>query len=380
MGQRDGALSAALADLNGGRVLEAIDSLKQIVRKQTESGPACYYLSRIYTEMAELDVAERYLDRAIAADPKKGPYYYQSGVIRQRQKRWREALTLFDRALNLGVGADEAAVWRSIGNVRAQLFEREGAREAYENSLRIQARDARTHLAFGQFLLEGNDLQKAVAELQATVDLEPRLPGALASLGRAYRRLADWPSAVATLTKALELDSADLESRYGLGQVLLAMGRSEEGRKELEIYRRVDDQVSQADRYFDTATARVAAGELAEAQKLLELSIELAPSYSPALHALGKVLLDREKPQEAASMLRRAAALNPVSAAIHFDFGTAYLRIGNLPEAVEETRRALVLDDENARYHRQLGEIYTRLGRIPEGRDELKTAAELESR
>jgi tetratricopeptide (TPR) repeat protein len=376
----EGTLPAALADLNVGNVVYAVDKLKQISPKEPESGPAYYYLSRIYTEMGELDAAERYLNRAIAADPKKGAYYYQSGVIRQRQKKSREALALFERALSLGVGGDEAAVWRNIGNVRAQLFEREGALEAYESSLRIEPNDARTRLALGQFLLDKDDPQKAIVHLRAAVDLEPKLRGALASLGRAYRRLGDTTSAVAILKRALELDSADQESRYSLGQVLLSMGRTDEGRKELDIYQRVTDQVSQADRNYDAATAHIAAGKFAEAQKLLEQAVGLAPAYSPALHALGNVLLERGKPREATEMFRRAAALNPVSAAIHFGLGTAYFRTGKLPEAAEETRRALILDEDNARYHRQMGEIYLKLGRSDQSREEFKTAAQLESR
>ncbi len=380
MGQREGSLADALADLNGGRVLEAIDGLKRIARTQTESGVTFFYLSRIYTEMGELEVAERYLDRAIAANPAQGAYYFQSGVIRQHEKKWREALALFERALNLGIGADEAAVWRNIANVRARLFERDSALAAYETSLRLRPGDARTRLALGQFLLERNDLQGAVEQLRVAVENEPKLPGALASLGRAYGRLGDTSSAAAILRRAGELDPTDQESRYSLGQLLLATVDEEEGSRELATYRQIADKVSQADRNFDAATALLAAGKLAEAQKLLEQVAALAPNYSPALGALGNVLLERGRPREAVDSFRRAAALNPLSASIHFGFGTALFRTNNLTEALEETRRAIVLDDQNPHYHRQMGEIYLKSGRTAEGRDEQRVADELESR
>jgi tetratricopeptide (TPR) repeat protein len=378
--QSNASLPAALADLNSGKILDAIDKLKQIARKETDSGPAYYFLSRIYTEMGELNAAEGYLNRAITADPNRGEYYYQSGMIRQRQKKSREALALFERALSLGVGRDEAAVWRNIGNVRAQLFEREGALEAYQASLRIQPNDVRTRLAVGQFLLDKDEPQKAVVHLRAAVDLDPKLPGALASLGLAYRRLGDTASAAATLKRALELVPTDQDSRYSLGQVLLSMGQLEEGRKELQSYQRVTEQVSQADRNYDAATTHIAAGKYAEAQKLLEETLTLAPAYSPALRELGNVLLERGKAREAAEVFKRAVTLNPVSAAIHFGLGAAYFRTNNLTDAAEETRRALLLDEDNARYHRQMGEIYLKLGRTDEGRAEIKTAAQLESR
>jgi tetratricopeptide (TPR) repeat protein len=330
--------------------------------------------------MGELKVAERYLGRAIAVDPKQGAYYYQSGVVRQREKKWREALVLFERALDLGVGGDEAAVWRNIGNVRAKLFERDAALEAYETSLEIQPQDARTRLALGQFLLERDDPQRAVEQLRVAVEREPKLPGALASLGRAYGRLGDSPSSAAILRKAVELDPTDQESRYSLGQLLLMMGHEDEGRRELETYRQIADQVSQADRRFDAATALLAAGKPSEAQKLLEQVVALAPNYSPALGALGTVLLERGRPKEAVDVFRRAADLNPLSASIHFGFGTALFRTDKLAEALEETRRAIVLDDQNPQYRRQMGEIYLKSGRIAEGRDEMRVADELELR
>ena len=380
MVQREGTLSAALADLNGGRVFEAIDELKRIAQTETASGAAFYYLSRIYTEMGELKVAERYLERAIAVDPKQGAYYHQSGVIRQREKKWRDALVLFERALDLGAGADEAAVWRNIGNVRAKLFERDAALEAYETSLRIQPQDARTRLALGQFLLERDDPQRAVEQLRVAVEKEPKLPGALTSLGRAYGRVGDTTSAVAILRRAVELDPADQESRYSLGQLLLTMGHEEEGRKELETYRQIADQVSQADRHFDAATAFLAAGKTADAQKLLEQVLVLAPNYSPALGALGNVLVERGRPKEAVDVFSRAADLNPLSDSIHFGFGRALFRTNKLAEALEETRRAIVLDDQNPHYHRQMGEIYLKSGKTTEGRAEMRVADELESR
>jgi len=380
MAAREDTVPAALGDLNGGKVFDAIDRLKRITQNSTESGSAYFYLSRIYTEMGELEVAERYLDRAISENPDLGPYYYQRAVIRQRQKKWREALTLLEQALKLGVGGDEAAVWRNIGNVQVELFERDEALEAYETALRIQPTDARTLLALGQFFLERNAAEDAVMHLRAAADIELKLPGALASLGRAYRRIGDSSSAVAVLERAVQLDASDQESRYSLGQLLLETGRNDEGRKNLETYRQIAAAISQADRDYDEAMKSRASGDLAAAQKQLEQVLSSAPSYGRALTALGSVLLQRNKPKEAEERFRRAVALNPVGADNHFGLGTAYLRDGKLADALEETRRATVLDDRDARYRRQMAEILTRMGRIQEARAESKTADELELR
>src|SRR5215831_10571127 len=99
MPSRDSSFSAALSDLQKGRVLESIEQFKQIVRDDPMNGAAFFYLSSLYTEMSQYVVAERYLQRALEINPRQGVYYHQQGLIRYRQKQWRAALELFKRAL-----------------------------------------------------------------------------------------------------------------------------------------------------------------------------------------------------------------------------------------------------------------------------------------
>src|SRR5438132_13743140 len=89
MSSRDSSLSAALAELDKGHVLESIQQFKQIVRSDPANGPAYFYLSTLYTEMKEYAFAERYLQRAMEVGPNQGAHYYQLGLIRYRQKQWR---------------------------------------------------------------------------------------------------------------------------------------------------------------------------------------------------------------------------------------------------------------------------------------------------
>src|SRR5438105_6359895 len=103
------SISSALAQLNQGRVLEAIDEFKQIVRSDPANGPAYFYLSTLYTQLNEFEVAERYLTRAMELNPKQSAHYLQWGLIRYRQKQYRPALEFLKHALELGPGSYEAS-------------------------------------------------------------------------------------------------------------------------------------------------------------------------------------------------------------------------------------------------------------------------------
>jgi tetratricopeptide (TPR) repeat protein len=363
MPSRDAALSSALAELNKGRVLEAIEQFKQIVQSDSANGPAWFYLSTLYTQMNEYDFAERYLQRAMELNPKQGAHYRQMGLIRYRQKQWRAALSFFKQALEIGAGNNEAAVWSNIGDVQSELFDRDAALEAYETAFRIQPQDAHTRLALGRFYLERSEPDRALLHLRAALELDPMLRAVYPVLGRAYRQTGDLPSALAILKRALESDPADQESRYALGQVLLAMDRVEEGRRELDTYERIRQQVERANRSYEAGMSRLEARASSDAEKLLTEAVHLAPSYGPALSALGTLLLDRGSPEKAANFLKRAVEANPINAASWFSLGAAYFKNGKLAEALQAAKRAVVLNEEEGQYQRLLDEIQEKIRR-----------------
>src|SRR5262249_5283478 len=185
MSSRDAYLSSALQELNKGRVIESIEQLKSLLRADATNGGAYFYLSIVYTQMSELDAAERYLRRAMELGPNQASHYYQLGVIRYRQKQWRAALGFFNQALQFKPGSNEAAVWRSIGDVQVELFDRAAALEAYEKAVAVQPRDAATQFALGRFYLERSEPVRAIPYLRTALDVDPTLAAVYPVLGRA---------------------------------------------------------------------------------------------------------------------------------------------------------------------------------------------------
>jgi tetratricopeptide (TPR) repeat protein len=361
MSSHDSSLSAALAELDKGHVLESIRQLKQIVRRNPTEGSAHFYLSTLYNQMGEYAVAERYVQRAIEINPKQGEYYHQLGLIRFRQKQWAAALGLFKQALEIGAGKNETRVWKSIGDVELELFDRDAALQAYTQALRIEPNDAQTRLALGGFYLERGEPDRAIDLLLAALESDPLLRAAHPLLGRAYRQNGNLSSAENVLKKTLDTSPADQESRYALGQTLLAMGRADEAREELDKYETIRQQVTSANTNYKTALARLADGKFAEAEKLLRDSVRLAPRYGPALHSLGSLLLDRGSPDKALSFLDRAVEVNPLNAATWYSMGSDYFKTGKTADALEAAQRAVVLDEDDKRYQGLVTEIQERL-------------------
>ncbi len=375
-----GATTAAVAELNKGNVFEAVRQLKEIAGAEPSSAGAYFYLSTVYTGLGYNDKAYRYLEAAMKADPGQGAYYYQLGVIRSREGCRPEALKAFQQALQRGMGKDESQAWRQVGDVYVDLFELEKAVEAYQNSIKLDPNDAAAHLALGKLYLDRNNTDPAIVELSTALKLSADLEGVHAGLGRAFRAAGDSAAAINILKRGVERNTSDQAARYVLGQTLLSLGRTDEGRREMDEYRRVQERISQTNSLFESGVQRAQAGELDRAENLLKETLQLAPQYAAALRVLGAVLLNRGNTQRALEVLQQALTSNPLNAETYFDMATAYFRSGKLSDALEMAGRALIIEEEDARYYSLLGDIYLKMKRPTEARAAVERAAQLRSR
>jgi tetratricopeptide (TPR) repeat protein len=361
MPSRDAAVSTALADLEKGHALESIQKFKEIIRSNPTNASSYFYLSTLYTQMNEYAVAERYLNRAMELNPKQGAHYYQLGLIRYRQKQWVAALNLYKRALELGSGNNDARVWRSIGDVQLDLFNRDAGLQAYTEALRLQPRDAQTRLALGRFYLERGEPERATEHLVMALEIDPALRAVYPILGRAYRQSGQLPSAVTVLKKELDDDPSDQESRYALGQTLLALGRADEGREALDKYESIRQQIANAEANYKAALQRLDDNKFSDAERLLREALLFAPTYGPALHSIGKLLLDRGSADKALPFLERAVQSNPLNAESWYSLGATYLKLGKTNQALAAANNAITLNEDETQYQRLLREIQERL-------------------
>jgi predicted Zn-dependent protease len=194
------------------------------------------------------------------------------------------------------------------------------------------------------------------------------------------RAAGDPGAAINILRQRVERHPSDQEARYVLGQTLLSLGRTDEGRREMDEYRSVEERISQTNSLFESAVERAQAGELDRAENLLKDTLRLAPQYAPALRVLGAVLLNRGNIQRAMEMLQQALSSNPLESESYFGVATAYFRSGKLAEALESAGRALILEEEDHRYYSLLGDIYAKMKRPNEAREAVERAAQLKSR
>ena len=147
-------------------------------------------------------VAAKYEQRAAAA-PKDGFAQYLLGVVYATTGRFDAAMTAFDRTRQLG-GAGVRLPLR-VAAIHLRRGHADAARAVLEPYVAAHGNDAYARGLLGQALLAVGEEDKAVAQLEASVALDPTLAESYRLLGLTYGRAGREGDAFYCLGKAFAL-------------------------------------------------------------------------------------------------------------------------------------------------------------------------------
>ncbi|MBZ5524901.1 MAG: tetratricopeptide repeat protein [Acidobacteriia bacterium] len=264
---------------------------------------------------------------------------------------------------------------RSLGDMRSGAQSQEVLRlaiEQYEAIIKIEPANAENHLLLGRLYTLNKDMLKAETEFKAANQADPNSEEAVvnlaylyneegdtkravealnsvpegartakiyAALGYTYEQQKDYKQAIASYSRALELDRDNLDAMRGLAQNLTNDNQTEAALKQYLVVEDADPQDPQAPMRISEIYRRMGKFDLAldhlkKAAALAPESMEIAYNSSMLLEAQGKY-------DEAAEILQKL-----VTRTTHSD--------GNYTTG-ERNNRALFLD--------RLGNIYRTEGR-----------------
>jgi tetratricopeptide (TPR) repeat protein len=171
------------------------------------------------------------------------------------------------------------------------------ARKTFANVFSVPPDSAMAYLMFGKFLVRQRLEDRAVPEIQAGLQRDPRLAMAHFLLGEIDLYKGDVPAAVDELNKELAINPT----------VWL-------------VYWRLGDAYVRLEKYE-------------EAEKVLKQAVWLNETSSGAYILLGQVALKRDDPGLAAGFLERAVKLDPQNDYVHYFLAKAYQGLGRPAEA-----------------------------------------------
>jgi tetratricopeptide (TPR) repeat protein len=312
----------------------AIEHLRSAIALAPADERARLLLADVLLDDGRASEAERELKQSLDAGMRSGQVHYRLAQLYRRQSLLTEAVRELEASAVFGpvIGADY--FYLTLGATHVDRAQFDAAVTAYQRRIEINPNNAAAHRQLGEiYFLQGRH-GEALAEFAAATWLDPADARARAAAGQVHVRMLNYADAVTALRSALSIDPYLREARYALGISLLRLGKTDEGRGELDTFQR--QQVE------------------AEATGQREFQLE-------ALRRDASRALAGGASEQAIGLFETALAADPSSARSHRDLGLALMRARRFQDAIAHLETAQRIDG-TAEGFRLLAEAFAALG------------------
>ncbi len=284
---------------------------------------------------------------------------YESG-------RWEDALRELTEALR--VNPDNGEWHFNLGLTLEAMGRNTEAIQAFQRAIDLKVEDVEALNILGVALSRDNRFDEALPCFDRAQQLDPTDPASYANRIALYAQRADREQAELMFYLALGVDEDHDRAYFNMGQCLLDVGEFD---KALSCFKKVlhlnrsDDQI-----HGRLAATHWARGDRERAYRGYIRQLRRQPGDVEALLELGNLLIEMNRPLEAAEKFRRVIELEPTHAQAFSYLGEMALRAGQVDPARHALARA-------ARFDPALFGVRTKLAVIALGAGDAKQARRL---
>jgi len=328
-----------LVETADGRLTEAVELLGRAVLLNPNDERARLAVAEARIDAGDLDAAVESLRATIEILPDSAGAHLALADAYQRQGARAEAIGELEATLRLGPLLGANTIHNTIGGLERDRQDFEGAASAYEAAVALVPDDPGAHLSLGKVYYDQGRQTEAFAEFWVATRLAPTSVAAWTAMSQVHLRERRYDEALATSLRALRLDAQVREARYVYATTLIRLGRADEGRREMEIYERLQaEDAARRDGALRLGALRrdaelaTADGEHARAAELLHQAFLLDPRASRSHRELGLALLAAGRAAEAVQRLDMATGLGgPIET--YLELAEAYDALGRTDDA-----------------------------------------------
>lgn len=288
----------------------------------------------------------------------------------------RESGPVFRAIVTKYPGSAEA--WYGIGRVESAAGNAQAAAAAFEKACQLFPEYGAAQYALALAYRKLGDAQKATPHFSAyqsnvttvppLVDPERRAverlnQGPLARMrhGRDLAQAGDLEGAIAQYRASIDLDPKLVQAHINLISLYARTGNTTAAEQEYEAAVRLDP--NHADCYYDYGVLMFELHDDAKAEAAFRRAIEINPYYAEAHNNLGYLLARQGKRDDAMAEFRRAVADRPDYRLARFHIGQILVSRGKYQQAIQEFSKILAPDDSSTpAYLYALGATYARAG------------------
>ncbi|HQU86550.1 MAG TPA: tetratricopeptide repeat protein [Pyrinomonadaceae bacterium] len=278
----------------------------------------------LYREKKYDDALEK-CKKAGEINPNDPRVFSITGLIYMAQWQLKNASDNFSKAIELQPTNKFLYLYKS----KADHFRNEWvlAEESARQAIKLDSKFAEAYQMLGNSLRYRKEKSaEAVTAYRTALELNPKLPGLLESLGGLYREIGDEKGSEELLRKGIESDPQKMVGRFDLGRMLVKQGRLAEARKLWE------ERTSDKDNTFPNFIT-----VLERAENLEKAKKELAakPDSPEALFQMGKAVMEGDswvvdgRQEKAVEYFRKALKVKPNFVEAQFQICKAYVQVAD---------------------------------------------------
>ena len=314
------------AYLGAGRWPEAVEQYEQSLLLEPRNERVRLGIARVFLDAGLADEADQALATAAAMFsasplPQYNQFYFSLAEIYADAGRVGNARDAMEAAIAREGPIDPVIMYKRLGDFLTHLLELDAAHEAYARALTIASDHLPARLARAALYLAEGRLDEALAEYQQALRLDPDAAEASSGAAEVHFRANRLVEAVTEARRAVALAPESPGPHYVLGRALQFAGQREEGRRELNEYRRLQESVLAEDHrereihaYQSDAIARFYQGDAARAIAVLGNAISAYPEVPDLRFSLGLVLSQSGRHAEAVETYLKLLDLSPEAA------------------------------------------------------------------
>ena len=340
--------SLAVAELRSGEV-EAANAVVGDLQPSAIDVRTQLQLGVALAEAGDPARAIAYFETVLQRYPSAGDVGYDLALCYMRLKRFDEAISALEKANGAGHESSES------DNLLAEAYEAEHqtqrAVDVLRRAIAMDPADENNYLEFASVCIDHQAYDDAAKVLAVGLGVHPRSPRLLFERGILNAMQDHFDAAEKDFQQSAELAPQDTAASYGLGVTFLETGKAAEA---IPILRkRLRSRPDDADLLYLLSEALLRSGakagedRYAEAQRVLQRSIQLKPTLADAHIELGTIYLQQGRLEPAVNELEQARRLDPKANSAYSHLAIAYRRLGQQAKSREVLNQLkTVLDQE----------------------------------
>jgi tetratricopeptide (TPR) repeat protein len=224
-----------IAQLETGRLAEAITNLQEALQKRPNDPDLLYYLGR-----ASGLLSKQSIDTLMAAYPDSARAHQSMGENLLVLRRTEEAQKEYEQALKLR--PDTPHLHLELGEVFALASRWTEAEEQFRAETRLQPGNAEAAYRLGDALLHEGKAREAQSALEHSNKLQPQMPETLYSLGKAESLVGDTAAAEKSWLALLAIEKEGelaAQTHFALAGLYRKQGKTADADREMKEFQRL---------------------------------------------------------------------------------------------------------------------------------------------